>query len=366
MTSRAALPMPDDVEADIARALYLRDLEPEQRYFWALEAAFVFDRRGSVNDATEADLEEIDGRWRDLNREGVRALIHATPGTTRQVLAAVAQFPAEDRDWAYAHERARLTYPGQQLKKEGAFTAELLGERYTEDVGWLAELGKWTGHGATVRRAWQRWSRSGPQLARLSVEREPELIRLLLQEPNSVSRRLMYAERLCEHPSGQSYGEYLQLVTSGSHWRAKVLLENDVGVLGPMAGCWIDPQWRDGFIVGARCVDEQLPCLLAHPGSFTLADLWLETGGAAPRLTVELPLLEQLRLEVRGAMSDAALRDLREWLVEVVDCSRLQRVTLDAGRRRHRHRLLAALEPLAGRVQLVDAFEGGGDEEHDD
>ena len=50
----------------------------------ALEAAFVFDAHGSVNDATEG-LEEIDERWRELNCEGVRALIHATPGTTRQV-----------------------------------------------------------------------------------------------------------------------------------------------------------------------------------------------------------------------------------------------------------------------------------------
>jgi hypothetical protein len=73
MTSRAALPLPDDVEADIARALYLRDLEPDQRYFWALEAAFVFDARGSVNDATEGG---VGPHGRVLGRPAVARRFH--------------------------------------------------------------------------------------------------------------------------------------------------------------------------------------------------------------------------------------------------------------------------------------------------
>lgn len=364
MTLRIGPPMPIDVEADIAHVLFMRDLEPARRHFWPLEAAYVFDAQGSAHFAPVRLLEEIDARWRDLNQEGVRQILNATPKVAQTILAAVAQFPPEERDWAYAEERERLCDWEYQQRKEEEFNVELLGARYAEDIGWAADRLTWIDGGQTVRSSWERWLCTPEQVARWTPRRHDDVIQRILLESDSIEHRLEYAALLCKDPRGERYGKYLKWLSSGPVWRAKLLFENDVGVLGPLAGCSMKLEWREGFIVSAEGRGSELPCLLAHPGSFALGSLALTIGEMPPRVAVRLPRLKELRLVFDGRVNDDSLAQLLAWLNGLIDRAAL--TTIEVSQRRSRTRVFAALAPLAQRVRLVDAYEGEEREFDDD
>jgi uncharacterized protein (TIGR02996 family) len=277
--------MPDDPERSIARALFIRDLEQPLRQFWTREAA------AQPEGLNDDDLREVDARWRKLAREGVLAILHSASGVTQKVLGVVNRFPAEERDYAWSVERARLTDPAEQQRVEDAFTQQMLGPGFASDVGWIARLNKLRHAGEQLQNRWRAWNRTSERVKELTLPRAPELERAILEQPDSLERRLLYAEWLCEQSGGESLGEYIQLsAAKPTSWRAELLVEHDCSVVGPLIGSSVSLDWRLGLISSAVCWSSELALLFAHAASFTVERIELivddafNVPEAAPRL----------------------------------------------------------------------------------
>lgn len=266
----AALPMPDDLEASIARALFIRDLDAPLRQFWAREAAAMREAPG------DAELRDVDERWRKLTREGVLAILHATPDVTKKLLEVVNTFPESERDYAWSLERARLSDPKEQQRLEDKFAEEMLGTDFSSDVGWIARLNQKRNDGDLLERRWRAWNRSEERVRELTLPREPALEQAVLDQPDSVERKLIFAEWLCEQAGGESLGEFIQLTAADARsWKARMLVEYDCAVVGPLVGTRVSLDWKTGFIRAATSWTSEVELLFAHAAAFTTESLEL-------------------------------------------------------------------------------------------
>ena len=315
LASLPALPIPDDVEADIARALYLQDLEVPQRSFWPLEATRLLAERGTLEALGAEVLESVDAKWRQLNRQGVTAVIHAAPQVTTRVMSTVNGFPEAERAWAYSYERSRIGDAAGRQRQEDEVHRQLLGPEYERDASWLARLGKVQSAGRDLESAWRRWLRDEGRAGRLDIPRNRALEQALVESGEDATARLIYAEWLCEQPRGESYAEYLQLMAHNHRsWRAELLKAHDVAFLGPMAGAEPELVWRAGVIIGADCTGPQLELVLRHPAACALHHVDLELGETFPRLDEVPPRLTGVTLSVHEFLDAVSLTHLQDWL----------------------------------------------------
>lgn len=316
--------MPDDLEASVARALFLRDLDAPLRHFWAREAAAIREAPG------DAELRDIDGRWRKLTREGVLAILHATPQVTQKLLEVVNRFPEGERDYAWSVERARLSDPREQQRLEDQFAEALLGADFSRDVAWIARLNEKRNAGDKLEQRWRAWNRSEERVRELTIPREPALERAVLEQPESVERKLLFAEWLCEQPGGESLGEFIQLTAAAPapSWRARMLVEYDCAVVGPLIGSRASLDWRAGFIRSATSWSSEVHLLFAHAAGFTIEslELWLDKSFTVPQ---HAPCLRQLSLGLQGRfVSPEVVRAAREALLALSTVAPLARVQL--------------------------------------
>lgn len=343
--------MPDDLEASIARALFIRDLDAPLRQFWTREAAALREAPG------DAELRDVDERWRKLTREGVLAILHATPDVTKKLLEVVNKFPESERDYAWAVERARLSDPKEQQRHEDKFAEEMLGADFSNDVGWIARLNQKRNDGDLLERRWRAWNRTEERVRELTLPRDLALEQSVLDQPDSVERKLIFAEWLCEQAGGESLGEFIQLTAANApSWKARMLVEYDCAVVGPLVGTRVSLDWKTGFIRGATSWTSEVELLFAHAAAFTTETLELMLD---ERFTVpsRAPCLKTISLSspgerrLRGTVAAASklrTQDVRDALFELSKVSPLQRIELES----ELGELAAALRQLPWKVEI--------------
>ncbi|MFT3712230.1 MAG: hypothetical protein QM817_31685 [Archangium sp.] len=349
----ASLPMPDDPEASIARALFIRDLEQPLRQFWTREAAALGE---GVDDD---DLREVDARWRKLAREGVLSILHSTSNVTRKVLDVVNRFPTEERDYAWSVERARLSDPSEQQRVEDAFAAQMLGPGFSSDVGWIVRLNRLRQQGDNLRERWRAWNRSDARVKELTLPRDVGLEQAVIEQPTSLERRLLYAEWLAEQNGGASLGEYIQLsAANATSWRAELLVEHDCSVVGPLVGSAVSLDWRLGFICAATSWTSELRLLFTHAAAFTIERVELIPDESFT-LPARAPCLKVASVLVKESLESDAARRLRDGLRELADVAPLAEVIIQRGNRRiaRNVELRQLLEEISWKVKVTEVFD---------